>query len=115
MKRLYSLMATLSAALLIGCAQLGATGPKTFNDQLAAATTTSTFVLKSTTVLASAGKISKADAENVLQQSDLAMAGVKLARQIQATDPAAAETKLGAALKILTALDAYLTTRGATK
>lgn len=108
------LLLAMAATLLIGCGSMEALKPKSFDDQLAAATKTSTFVLKSTTVLLKAGKISKKDAQNVLEQSDLAMAGVTLAREIKATDPAGAETKLGAALKILMALDAYLTSKGAT-
>lgn len=108
------LLVAMAASLLVACSTLGMPAPKSFDDKLAAATKTSTLVLKSTTVLLKAGKISKKDAQNVIEQNDLAMAGVTLAREIKATDPAGAETKLGATLKILTALDAYLTSKGAT-
>lgn len=113
MKRICTLIATLAVALLVGCAQMGMPAPQTFNQKVAVGITTVTQVRQTATVLLTAGKISVDDARNVQAQADNAMAGITIARNVGATDPAAGQTKLTAALTILQALDAYLASKGA--
>jgi NACalpha-BTF3-like transcription factor len=107
MTRLYTLAIALMAALLMGCAQIGVQ-PKTFEDHVAVSTSSITQVRKVARVLLEAGKISKADAQNVQDQADVAREGVNIALALRSTDPAAAQNKLTAAIAVLRALDAYL-------
>lgn len=115
MKRLLTLAGLLLVACLIGCAQLGATAPQTFNQRLASGIGSVTAVRQSATLLLNAGKISVDDAKNVQAQADNAMAGIAIARNVGAADPVAGQTKLTAAITVLSALDAYLTSKAATK
>lgn len=107
MKRLYTLAIALLATLLMGCSSLGVQ-PKTFEDHVAVSISSVTQVRKVATLLLAAGKISKADAQNVQDQANLAREGVNIALAVRPTDPAAAQTKLTAAITVLRALDAYL-------
>ncbi len=98
--------------LLAGCAQLGIQ-PQTFNEKLAVAVTTVTTVRTSTTALLQAGKITAADAQNVQNQANTAREGLDLARTINATNPQGAADKLSAATAVLTALQGYISSKGA--
>jgi hypothetical protein len=106
-----SMLLTLAAALLIGCSTMGVPAPQTFNQRAAAAITSVTSVRQTATVLLQAGKLTAEDARNVQAQADNAMAAIAIARNVSTTDPAGGQTKLTAALTILQALDAYLTSR----
>jgi hypothetical protein len=112
MKRLTIFIAGLALALLTACAALGVTAPQTFNDKALAAALTIDTVQKNASTLLKAGKISPADAENVLKAADTATEGIKVARAYAATSPTAAATRLDAAVAGLTALTAYLATQG---
>jgi len=102
----------LMALAFTACAVTGVPTPQTFNQRTAAAVTSVTATRQTATVLLNAGKISVDDAKNVLAQTDGAMSGIALARQIAEKDPVAGQSKLAATLTILQALDAYLATKG---
>jgi hypothetical protein len=55
--------------------------------------------------------ITRADAQNVLMQTDHAREGIELARSISSTDASGADAKLRATVAVLTALQAYLAAR----
>lgn len=112
-KRLLLLAATALLALTVGCAQLGITQPQTFNEKAYAAALTIDGVQKQAAVLLKAGKISVADAENVLKAADVATQSLAVARTYATSAPATANSKLDAAVAGLTALTAYLSTQGA--
>lgn len=101
------------ALLLSACAQLGGPTPKTFNEKTLVAIAAIDEVQKSATTLIKAGKISPDDAQNVVNTADTAQAGIAVARQISATDLNAATAKLQTVTVVLTALQAYLATKGA--
>lgn len=106
------LLIVLFTVILTACASVGGPDPQTFNQKVAVGIASVTTVRQSATVLLNAGKISVDDARNVQAQADTAMAGITIARSVGATDPAAGQTKLTAALTILQALDAYLKSKG---
>lgn len=108
--RLYVL--PLLLMMLTACATLGLEQPKTFNERLAAAYTTVTAARDSAGTLLSSGKITAADAQQVQNQCDNVRSGLDIARDIHAKDPPAGDAKLTAVLAGLTALQAYLQTRG---
>lgn len=98
--------------MLTACSALGVATPQTFNQKLAAGYVTVTGVRNTTATLLTANKITAADAGNVQQQADNARTGLDLARQIHATNPPAGDAKLDAVVTGLSALEAYLRTRG---
>lgn len=98
-------------ALLCACAQLGLVTPQSFSERLAAGYTAATTVRSTTTALLEAKRISVADAANLQNGADNARAGLDIARDIHATEPGAAETRLTATITALSALSAYLETR----
>lgn len=100
------------ASLLLACAQLGLPTANTFNERTAVAIGTVTQVRVTATALLKAGKLSSADGENVLKQTDNAAEAVTVARAIFATDPGSANSKLTAAAAILSILQQYLATKG---
>jgi phage terminase large subunit-like protein len=100
--------------LLTACATLGVSSPQTFNEKLAAGYSTVTASRDTTATLLTSGKLTAADAQNVQQQLDNARTGLDLARQVHATDPAAGDAKIDAVVTALTALQAYLSTKGGT-
>lgn len=112
MKRLLTLASLALVALLIGCAQLGASAPRTFNEKLLAGYTTVEAVANSASHLRAAGKLSDADRDNVVSTARTAIAGIDVAAQIGKTDPVAGQAKLTATIAVLTALQAYLATKG---
>jgi hypothetical protein len=97
------------AFVLQGCAELA---PDTFNKKLATGYATVQTVNQSASTLLSAGKITKKDAQNVVDTSRAALVGLDAAKDLAATDLASAETKLAATAAILTALQTYLATKG---
>jgi hypothetical protein len=100
--------------LALGCATFGIPTPQTFNERLAAGYTTATTIVAATTTLLAAKKLSSADAENVLKQTDTAVAGLDISRNLSLTDLAAANTKLTATLVVLNSLQAYLNSKKGT-
>ncbi len=99
-------------SLLVACAQLGLPTPQTMNEKIATAQGSVTQVRTSATQLLVAKKITSADATNVLKSTDAAAEGVAVARSISTTDPTGANSKLTAAVTILTALQTYLASKG---
>lgn len=98
--------------LLTACSVLGVTTPQTFNERLAAGYTTVTGIRNTAGTLLVSGKITVSDAENVQQQADNARTGLDLARQIYSDDAPAGTAKLDSVVVALTALEAYLRTKG---
>lgn len=111
MKRLCYLFLLLAS----GCASLGLPTPTTFNERLAAGYTTVNATVDSARTLLQAGKISASDAENVVKQLDNVVAGLDLARTMNRTDPAGANTKLTVTLQVLTAMQSYLASKKGTQ
>jgi hypothetical protein len=105
-------------ALLPGCAA-GTNGmgsvllPQTLNERIAASYALVTTLRETATTLLNAGKISGTDGANVLQVTDVARAGIDVARTLSATDLTSADAKLTATNTALVALQQYLAQRGA--
>jgi len=101
----------LVAAIVVGCAALGAPTPDTFNQKLAVGVASVTEARNTATTLLQAGKISVADAQNIQAQADVAREGLNVARGMSATDLTTANTRLEVASAALRALQAYLVTK----
>ena len=107
----------LPAATLPGCAQgtniFGSTAlaPQTFNERLAVAYTAVTGIRQSATTLLGSNTITAEDGDNVLKATDVARAGLDIARKLSTLDLTSADAKLNAVSITLTALSEYLTTR----
>lgn len=106
-------LALAVVAMLTACAQLGLTQPETFNQKLAVAYGSVTEVRNTALTLLVQRRISTADAQHVQQAADGARAGLDIARDEHAINPAVAEAKLNALRSTLTALSTYLTARAA--
>ena len=111
MKRILKWIAAGLLTLAAGCAALGVPSPETFNQRLAVGYSTVTEVRRAATTLLTAQKLSVADAENVLKQTDNARTGLDLAKSMHATTPLLAADKLSATITALSALQTYLATR----
>jgi hypothetical protein len=101
----------LTVVLLTACTALGVQTPQTFNEKVAVAISSVTTVRETAAVLLTTEKISVDDARNIQNQANNARAGIEVAIAINATDPAAAENRIGAVLVGLNAITAYLTTK----
>ena len=100
--------------LLAGCAQLGLTPAKSFDEKLAYSYGTHTAVLQATTSYLTAKDITSKDAEQVLKLADESKAlldGARAAAKIG--DTSTANSKLLLATSILAQLQAYLRSKGA--
>jgi hypothetical protein len=97
---------------LTGCAALGVEKPQNFEERLAGGYATVSAIRASGQQLALAGKIGKADAQDIQAQADTARAALDITAQIHDTDPTAAENRLNATIIALTALQAYLASKG---
>lgn len=102
----------ITFVLLAACA--GIPTPETFNQRIGAGYASVQAVAKTTTNLLTQKRISVGDAENVLTQAKLAKESLDLSRKIYATDPAGGDAKLTAAIAILSALQTYINSKGAT-
>ena len=98
---------------LAGCAQLGVQAPQTFNQKAVAAHGTVEGIAKTALTLHQAGKLSESDRTNIVATLRSAEQGIDLATIVSKTDPAGGLTKLDASIAVLTALQAYLATKGA--
>jgi hypothetical protein len=98
-------------ALVAGCQALGVPTAKTFNEELLAGYTTAAQVLSDTDALLKAGKLDKADAANIEQQTDNVKAGLDIARTVHTTDTTAGSAKLTQVLQALQGISAYLATK----
>jgi hypothetical protein len=103
----------LTAVLgLAACASQGI-ALDTFDKKVAAAYASVQTIAEGGQAALAAGKISKADAQNIVVSSRAAIAAIDVASSMKASNPAGADAKLASALVILQALQAYLTTQGA--
>ena len=102
----------LLVTLICACSQMGVTSPTTFNEKLAIAYGTVTQVRTTATTLLKSGKIKADDAQNVLNQTDNARAGLDIARSMSGTDISTANGKLTAVETVLSSLSTYLSTKG---
>jgi hypothetical protein len=93
---------------LTACTSLNVPSVDTFNKKLAVGYTTVTSVRESATVLLNLKKISAEDGKNILEQTNIARAGLDVARELSTKDLTAAESKLAAISTILQALQTYL-------
>jgi hypothetical protein len=126
LRQTWSILAAvcLAAALAVAVPQMGgcAAGtnplgsvllaPDTFAKKLAVEYVTVTEIRSTATALLNAGKISGNDGQNTLDATDVARAGLDVARDMAATDLSSAEAKLTAAKTILDSIRAYLLTKG---
>ena len=101
----------LFVAMLSACAQLGLPTATTFQERLTAGYALNAEVRTTATTLLTGKKISSADAQNVLDQTNNARAGLDLARTISKTDETAADFKLTSVRTVLLGLQAYLATK----
>jgi len=107
-------LAFLALTFLPACAQLGLPTAQTFDQKLAVSYSTVTAARNSAVTLLSAGKITSDDAQNVQTQCDNIRSALDLARvAYKAGDTTTANTKLDTTITALTALQAYLTSKGA--
>ena len=103
----------LLAFTIAACAQLGVPAADTFNKKAVAAHNTVSGIAKAATALRAAGKLSDADRDNVVATLRSAETGIDLATMIAKTNPQAGIDKLSATVAVLSALQAYLATKGA--
>lgn len=113
MKRIVLFLASLVLATLTACAAIGIAPTDTFNKRTAAAYATVQTIADAATAGLKAGKLSTADATNVVTTGRTALAAIGVAENLHATNPQGGEDKLAATLAILTALQTYLATQGA--
>jgi hypothetical protein len=107
---MFAAMAVL--VFLTACSSLGLTSPETFNQKALAAQNTVTAIASSALTLRQAGKLSDADRDNVVTTLRSAQQGIDLATLIYKQDPAGGMTKLDTTITVLSALQAYLATKG---
>jgi hypothetical protein len=98
--------------LLAGCAALGILTPENFSERLAAGYVTVTGIRNTAGDLLEAQKIGSQDAENIQAAADTGRAGLDISRTMRASDPDGADDRLTATIAGLTALEAYLKSKG---
>lgn len=114
LRQAWTLLAALVlATLMIACAQLGVDSPATFNQKAVAAHSTVEGIAKTALGLRQAGKLSDQDRGNIVASLMAAEQAIDIATITAKTDPAGGTAKLSAAIAALTALQAYLATKGA--
>lgn len=96
------------AVLLAGCQALGIPQAETFSERLAAGYALNAQVRQTATDLLAMKKLSSADGQNVLEQTNNARAGLDIAKQLATTDTKSAEGKLTALRTALLAVQGYL-------
>lgn len=103
----------LAVMLLSGCASMGLSTPKGFDQQLAEAYGVHTAVLQATTTAVTAGSLTSVEATQVKAQADSARALLDAARTADAAgNPAAGNSDLQLAVGALTALQTFLNAKG---
>ena len=107
------LFSALVLVLSAGCASIGATPAKSFDQQLAYGYATVTAVRTSAADALNVGTIQITDAQHVLIVTDTARAGLDVARTSSAAgDTSTALGKLTEATAILTAAQSFLISHG---
>jgi len=99
--------------MLSACAQLGIGQADTFAKKQLGAYTTVKTIAQSTLALEKSGVLSKDEAANIKNQNRAALTAIDMAGQIAETNIKDANTRLTSAITILTALQAFLATKGA--
>jgi hypothetical protein len=117
-----TVVATLATAFVVACAQLGMAPVDTFNKKLAAGYATVDAIAQGATALVQSGKLNSTDQANVVATAKAGVQGLDLARSMytQSCPPGTpptcaapnATTKLEATIAVLTAMQAYLATKG---
>lgn len=97
--------------VLSACTTLGIPAPETFNQRLAVAYNSVTATREAATKLLIAKQIGADDAQNALDVTNTARAGLDVAKDLAKTDIKAADTRLTAVRGALSALQAYLNSR----
>lgn len=97
---------------LTSCAQLGLPTVTNFEERLTAGYALNAEVRQSAATLLNAGKLTSADGQNILDQTNNARQGLDVARAIAKGDPKAGDAKLTAVRTVLLALQSYLATKG---
>lgn len=110
MRQVRNLFAILSLVFIVACQALA---PTNFQESLLATETAITTVRQTGEQAALAGKLTKAQAQYVQNQADLAVSGVKAARDMK--NPAGAQDQLTLTLNILKAIQSFLLSHGASK
>lgn len=106
-------LSPLLVLLLIGCASLGLQPAQTLNQKIAYAYGTHKAVLEATTASVTAGKLSSADATQVLKLADDSRVLLDAATSLAATgDTTGATNKLALATAALTALQTFINAHG---
>ncbi len=111
LKNPFALWLATVVLALAACASEGL-ALDTFNKKVVGAYATVQTVAETANAALVSGKLSKADAQNVVATSRTALAAIDVAEHVHATDPVAGENKLLSALVILQALQAYLAAQG---
>lgn len=107
---------SLCLILLTGCAALGLTSPKGFDQQLAVAYGTHTAVVQAATTALTSGAITSAEATAVQTQALSSRQLLDAAKTVEAAgDAAGAQHDLALATSALTLLQNYLNSQGAKK
>lgn len=113
MKKYASQFAVLwMLALTVACANLNVPTATTFNEQMALALGAVAAVRATATTLVQAKRITPDDAQNVQTAASTARTGLDLARAMAGTDLVSAGNRLTAIMTGLTALQAYLASKG---
>lgn len=94
--------------ILPGCTSLGIPQPQTFNQKALVAYSGVTAATDTANNLALAGKLSKSDAQNVVNTAQQAKDAIGIAITVHASDVNLGDQKLQATLVILNALNSYL-------
>lgn len=113
MIKLRNLSVFLLVFALAACAQLGIAPADTFNKKVAAAAASVQTIYDAGNAAYQADKITTEQASNLVDALNGVLATLNTAEKMHAADPTGAETKLAAALQILTALNAYIITHQA--
>jgi hypothetical protein len=108
MKLVKSMFLASLVMMLAACQSLGIPAADTFNKKVYTGYATVVTVANTATTLLNAGKLSNADAQNVLEQATNAKTALDIAKSVHETTPDLGDAKLVAALQILTALQQYV-------
>lgn len=108
------ILLALALVCLTACQSLGVPPADTFQKRLAAGYATVQTVADSTRSLLTAGKVTPSEAQRVQKANTEALAGLDAAATLARTDLTQADTRLTVAITVLSGLQAFLATHGAT-
>jgi hypothetical protein len=102
----------LVLALLIGCASIGFTPARSFDDRLAYAYATHTAVVEVIASAAQSAQLTPPEARQAANLAEQARQVLDGAKALESIDASAAAAKLTLGVAVLTQLQTYLHTRG---